>query len=156
MLLGNKRTTYSSCISSPCNEFKWSDNVCIIIDWYIPPLPLHLNLIYILHILSLLPARGGLPASPILIDEVTYNALAYQWFFSRKKRTLCGHRHSNPQPPASCVHPLTTLPIRCLCSSGISSSLFYVALVLKWIFRILNKFKWKSCQLQSFITFWDL
>ena len=27
MLLGNKRTTYSSCISSPCNVLKWRDTV---------------------------------------------------------------------------------------------------------------------------------
>jgi hypothetical protein len=39
---------------------------------------------------------------------------------------------------------------------GYSSSLFYPTLVLKCVFRILNEFKWKSYQLQSFISFWYL
>jgi hypothetical protein len=33
---------------------------------------------------------------------------------------------------------------------------YYPKLCLNWLFEALNKFKWKSCQLQSFITFRDL
>jgi hypothetical protein len=34
--------------------------------------------------------------------------------------------------------------------------LCYLSLILKWLFDIVNDLKSKSCQLQSFITFWDL
>jgi hypothetical protein len=33
---------------------------------------------------------------------------------------------------------------------------YYPKSSINWLFEALNEFKWKSCQLQSFLTFWDL
>jgi hypothetical protein len=37
-----------------------------------------------------------------------------------------------------------------------SSPTYYPKLSIYWLFKALNIFQWKSCQLQSFITFQDL
>ena len=46
----------SKCFFVPHNVFKWNENVWIIVNWYIPPMPLHLHLLCIMYIISLLPA----------------------------------------------------------------------------------------------------
>lgn len=74
------------------------------------------------------------------------------WFSARKKHLVAVDDRTHdlklrvfvPYP----LHPQYTYV-----HLGYSSSPFYVNLVLKWVFGSLKKLKWKSCQLQRFITF---
>ena len=52
--------------------------------------------------------------------------------------------------------PLTTPPLSHLCLYSISISIIFTFHNLKWIFRTLNDFIWKSHKLQIYCSNWDL
>jgi hypothetical protein len=103
-----------------------------------PPLPLN-------H------SAGGWPHQP-----ATHSSPSQVTCFSRKVATLRGCCGSNLWPPPRAKPPL---PLHCTLICVHMQFWFYSYYTTPSVnrfFEALNGFKLKTCQLQSFITFWDL